>query len=96
MLNVPHHSAKEAPMTTRIAATLCVAVALVLPGTAAARPIYDRPVMRPAASPVPETVTIVRDSGDTVPLAVAAVALVVAMGTAGLTFVRLSPRKAHS
>ena len=82
-------------MTTRIAATLCVAVALVLPGTAAARPIDDRPV-RPAASPVPETVTIVRDSDDTVPLAVAAVALVVAMGTAGLTFVRLSPRKAHS
>ena len=82
-------------MTTRIAATLCVAVALVLPGTAAARPIDDGPVMRPAASPEPEIVTVVRDSDDTVPLAVASAALLVAMASAGLTFVRLSPRKAH-
>jgi hypothetical protein len=95
MLSLPHYSAKEAPMTTRIAATLCVAVALVLPGTAAARPIDDRPITKPAASPAPETVTIVRDSDDTVPLAVASAALVVAIGAAGLTFVRLAPRKAH-
>jgi hypothetical protein len=95
MLSFPHQSAKEASMTTRIAATLCVAAALALPGTAAARPIDDRPVM-PAASPAPETVTIVRDSDDTLPLAVASAALLVAMGTAGLTFVRLSPRRAHS
>jgi len=62
-------------MTTRIAATLCVAVALVLPGTAAARPIDDGPRMTPTASPPPETVAI---------------------ATAGLTLVRLSPRKVHS
>ena len=83
-------------MTTRIAATLCVAVALVLPGTAAARPIDDGPRMTPTASPAPETVTIVRDGDATVPLAVASAALVVAIGTAGLTLVRLSPRKVHS
>jgi hypothetical protein len=83
-------------MTTRIAATLCVAAALVLPGTAAARPIDEGPVMRPLASPAPETVTVVRDSDDTVPLAVASAALLVAVGTAGLTVVRLSPRRAHS
>ena len=82
-------------MTPRIAATLCVAAALVLPGTAAARPIDDRPVT-PAASPAPETVTIVRDGDATVPLAVASAALVVAIATAGLALVRLSPRKAHS
>ena len=83
-------------MTTRIAATLCVAVALVLPGTAAARPIDDRPVTTSAATPAPETVTIVRDSDDTLPLAFASAALLVAIATAGLTVLRLSPRKAPS
>ena len=83
-------------MTTRIAATLLVAAALVLPGTAAARPIDDRPVTRPAASPPPETVTIVRDGDDTLPLAVASAALLVAMTSAGLTVLRHSPRRAHS
>ncbi|HEX5618792.1 MAG TPA: hypothetical protein VFX51_10245 [Solirubrobacteraceae bacterium] len=83
-------------MFIRIAATLCVAAALVLPGTAAARPIDDLPVTKPAASPEPETVTVVRDSDDTVPLAVASAALVVAMASAGLTVVRRAPRKAHS
>ena len=83
-------------MTTRIAATLCVAAALVLPGAAAARPIDEGPVMRPAAAtPPPETVTVVRESDDTLPLAVASAALLVAIGSAGLTVVRLAPRKAH-
>ena len=54
-------------MTTRIAATLCVAVALVLPGAAAARPIDDFPIATPAASPEPQTLTVVRDSDDTLP-----------------------------
>jgi len=83
-------------MTTRIAATLCVAVALVLPGTAAARPIDDGPRMTPTASPPPETVTIVRDGKRHRGVAVASAALVVALATAGLTLVRLSPRKVHS
>jgi hypothetical protein len=83
-------------MTTRIAATLCVAAALLLPGTAAARPIDDFPLATPAASPEPETVTIVRDSDDTLPLAVASAALLVAIGAGGLSVLRLSPRKAHS
>jgi hypothetical protein len=82
-------------MTTRIAATLCVAVALVLPGAAAARPIDTFPVTQPAASPEPQTVTVVRDSDDTLPLAVASAALLVAMASAGLTVVRRSPRRAH-
>jgi hypothetical protein len=82
-------------MTTRIAATLCVAVALVLPGTAAARPIYDPPLATPAATPEPATVTVVRDRNDTLPIALASAALLVAIGAAGLTVVRLAPRKAH-
>ena len=81
-------------MTTRLAATLCVAAFLVLPGTAAARPIDDFP-QKSTASPPPETVTVVRDSDDTLPLAVASAALLVAIGSAGLTVVRLAPRKAH-
>ena len=83
-------------MTTRIAAMLCVAIALVLPGAAAARPIDDGPVIRPAASPPrAETVTVVRDSDETLPLAVASAALLVAMTSAGLTIVRRAPRRAH-
>jgi hypothetical protein len=96
MLSAPHHSAKEAHMRTRIAATLCVAAALVLPSTAGARPIDEGPYLKPAASPAPETVTVVRDSEDTVPLALASAALLVAIGSAGLTIVRLSPRRAPS
>ena len=43
-----------------------------------------------------ETVTVVRDSDDTLPLAVASAALVVAMAAAGVTVVRRAPRRAAS
>jgi hypothetical protein len=78
-------------MTTRIAATLCVAAALALPATAAARVLEDPPVHPPASSP--RTVTIVRHTDDTLPIAVASAALLVALASAGVTLVRLTPRR---
>jgi hypothetical protein len=82
-------------MRSRIAATLSVAGALALPGTALAMPIDNGP---PPGPPRPiETVTIVRDADDTLPIALASAALLLAMGTAGYSAVRLAPlRRAES
>jgi hypothetical protein len=81
-------------MRTRIAATLCVAGVLALPASAAARPIQDPPLHQPANPP--RTVTIVRDSDDTMPMAVASAALLVALASAGVTIVRLTPRRVQA
>lgn len=73
-------------MRTRLTATACVAAALALPATAAARPIQDPPLHAPA--PAPRTVTIVRHTDSTLPIALASCALLVAMASAGVTIVR--------
>ena len=76
-------------MRTRITATRCVAAAVALPATAAARPLEDPPLHQPASPP--RTVTIVRHTDDTLPIAVASAAMLVALASAGLTIVRRPP-----
>jgi hypothetical protein len=75
-------------MRTSIIATVVVAAALALAATAAARPIQDSPINQPPPAPAPRTVTIVRHTDDTLPIALASCALLVAMASAGLTIVR--------
>jgi hypothetical protein len=82
-------------MRSRITATICVAAALALPATAAARVLEDPP-LHPASPPQPRTVTIVRHTDDTLPIAVASAALLVAMASAGLTIVRRAPRRVQA
>jgi hypothetical protein len=81
-------------MRTRITATLCVVAALALPATAAARVLEDPPLHQPASSP--RSVTIVRQADNTLPIAVASAALLVAMASAGLTVIRLAPRRVQA
>ena len=63
--------------------------ALALPATAAARPIQDPPIT-PSPSQ-PRTVTVVQHSDNTLPIAVASAALLVAMASAGLVVTRRAP-----
>ena len=71
-------------------AAALVAGSLALPATAAAMPIdYGRPVP-PKPTPAPAHIVVER-SGDALPIALAGVALLVAMSSAGYSVLRLAP-----
>jgi hypothetical protein len=83
-------------MIARRLATACIlAGTLAVPATAAAMPVDNGPP--PVAhdtsdqAPAPVVRTIVRSTDDTLPIAVAGVALLVAMTSAGYSAVRLAP-----
>jgi hypothetical protein len=78
-------------MRTRIAATLGVACVLALPATASARIIDDGPARSAATPAPPRTVTVVRHTDDSAPLALASAALLVAMVSAGIAVIRRTP-----
>ena len=73
-------------------AAALVAGSLALPATAAAMPIdYGRPVPpQPTPAPAPAHIVVER-SGDALPIALAGVALLVAMSSAGYSVLRLAP-----
>jgi hypothetical protein len=80
----------------RLAAVCVAAGTLALPAAASAMPIDNGPPPSPktAAAPPPVVHTVVESSDDTLPIAVAGVALLVAMTSAGYSIVRLAPLRA--
>lgn len=79
-------------MTTRLLPIL-LAVALLLPATAAAMPIDNGPTPQVRHTSPPPTRTIVQTSNDTLAIALAGIAVLLAGATAAYTAVRL-PRTA--
>jgi hypothetical protein len=80
-------------ITSRLIAACVVAGTLVLPAAASAMPIDNGPPPRAKSSepPPPVVRTIVQSSDDTLPIALAGVALLVAMTSAGYSVIRLAP-----
>jgi hypothetical protein len=77
----------------------CLAGALALPTAAFAMPIDNGPA--PSNAPVsapasPQIHTIIERTGDTLAIALAGAALLVAMASAGYIAVRLTPRRVSS
>jgi hypothetical protein len=81
----------------RSLAAAVVTGALAAPAAASAMPIdYGRPVPPKTASPAPAAPrTIVQSRDETLPIALAGAALLVAMSTAGYSALRLAPLR-HS
>jgi hypothetical protein len=83
----------------RLAAACAVAGTLALPAAATAMPIdYGRPVPPKTGSPPPPaaapTRTVVETSDDTLPIALAGAALLIAVSSAGYSAMRLAPLRA--
>ena len=82
-------------MSTRLLPILLVA-ALLLPASAFAMPIDDGPTPHVRhTSPPPTTRTIVRTSDDTLPIALAGVAVLVAVASAAFVTIRV-PRPSRA
>jgi hypothetical protein len=82
-------------ITRRVVAGACVAGTLALPAAASAMPIDNGRVV-PAKTPAPPAAvrTIVQSTDDTLPIAVAGAALLVAMASAGYSVIGLAPLRA--
>jgi hypothetical protein len=79
----------------RLVAACVVAGALAVPAAAPAMPIDNGPAPNRTSEPPPPAVrTIVQSSDDTLPTALAGVALLVALASAGYSSVRLAPLRA--
>jgi hypothetical protein len=80
----------------RLAAVVTVAVALAVPAAASAMPIDNGPPPSHTTTEAPPPVvhTIVHSTDDTLPIALAGVALLVAMASAGYSTLRLAPLRA--
>jgi hypothetical protein len=80
----------------RLAAACAVAGTLAVPAAASAMPIDNGPPPSPAAAatPPPQIRTIVQSSDDTLPIAVAGAALLIAVASAGYSVTRRAPLRA--
>jgi hypothetical protein len=79
----------------RLVAACVVAGALAVPAAAPAMPIDNGPAPNRTGEPPPPAVrTIVQSSDDTLPTALAGVALLVALASAGYSSIRLAPLRA--
>lgn len=85
-------------ITRRLAAACVVAGTFAVPAAASAMPIDNGPPPshKVAAAPPPQVRTIVQSSDDTLPIAVAGAALLVALTSAGYSVVRLAPLRGAS
>jgi hypothetical protein len=82
-------------ITRRHLTAAAVAAMLVLPAGASAMPIDNgRPVPPKTQAPPPAARTVVESSDDTLPIAVAGAALLVALASAGYSAIRLAPLRA--
>jgi hypothetical protein len=82
-------------ITRRLVAACVVAGTLAVPAAAPAMPIDNGPAPNRTTEPAPPVVrTIVQSSDDTLPIAVAGAALLVAMASAGYSSLRLAPLRA--
>jgi hypothetical protein len=78
----------------RLVAASVAATALALPAAASAMPIDNGgpPAVHRTSPPPPEIRTVVHDSNETLPLALAGAALLVAMASAGYSVANRAPR----
>jgi uncharacterized protein HemX len=79
--------------------SLILTAALLLPGAAFAMPIDNGPTpsqTSTAPPPPPQVHTIVRETGDTLAIVLAGVAVAVAIGSAAYTALRLRREHAHA
>jgi hypothetical protein len=86
-------------MIPRRTAVACVlAGALALPAAASAMPIDNGPGPAHHSAPAapPQVRTVVQSSDDTLPIAVAGAALLVAMASAGYSVIRLAPLRSQT
>jgi hypothetical protein len=80
----------------RILPAAIVAVSLLLPAAASAMPIDNRPPPSVRHAAPPPTRTVIETTDDTLPIAVAGAALLVAMASAGYSAVRLAPLRSRA